>query len=379
MRYEFLANFHGYNSSKIDQFIHFDKCDLFWKFQSLNSSITDDAKKEYARGLYRELTHSKNIKNSEFELQIIKNNYSIMKQLGIINQNTGYLIENFPHFFVIQFKFILKKSFMSKDDQDFYIIDNPIRKEKIFKIPEIAASSWKGNLRKSIINRLLEEIYFKVSDSVELSTNRIESIINSSTKKRSQQVVIFGTETEQIKKYLVKEFSKIFKISEEQMNIKFENILLSLNRQNESGPTGQGRLTFFPSFLDKMDLEVINPHDRNRKVGTLPIYFECAPVGSKGTFSLLYFPFDRIGREDAGNGFELSLEEEMTQDLRTICRGIRDMFTKYGFGAKTSSGFGNADILEESIDIKMKGIDNEIELLDDSVDILLGRKEVEDA
>ena len=55
-----------------------------------------------------------------------------------------------PYSFLLQFKFALYKPYISRDEQDFYIIDNPIRKDKVFGLPYIAPSSWKGSLRAAI-------------------------------------------------------------------------------------------------------------------------------------------------------------------------------------------------------------------------------------
>lgn len=63
------------------------------------------------------------------------------------NINLSVLPENS---FVIQFKVILKKPYISIDEQDFYIIDNPIRKDKVFSLPYVAPSSWKGSLRSAL-------------------------------------------------------------------------------------------------------------------------------------------------------------------------------------------------------------------------------------
>ena len=57
----------------------------------------------------------------------------------------------FPAFsFVIQFTFTLAQSYISRDEQNFYIIDNPVRKDKIFGLPYVAPSSWKGSLRAAL-------------------------------------------------------------------------------------------------------------------------------------------------------------------------------------------------------------------------------------
>lgn len=47
--------------------------------------------------------------------------------------------------FFIQFTFTLAQPYISRDEQDFYIIDNPVRKDKIFGLPYVASTSWKGS------------------------------------------------------------------------------------------------------------------------------------------------------------------------------------------------------------------------------------------
>ena len=52
--------------------------------------------------------------------------------------------------FVLQFTFTLAQPYISRDEQDFYIIDNPIRKEKVSGLPYMAPTSWKGSLRAAL-------------------------------------------------------------------------------------------------------------------------------------------------------------------------------------------------------------------------------------
>ena len=104
------------------------------------------------------------------------------------------------------------------------------------------------------------------------------------------------------------------------------------NVKGEEDTFAAGRLHFFPTFFDRLGLEVINPHDRVKGVGERgPILFECAPAGAQGTFTLLYVPLG--AQVDA---------VEIAGDLRVVADGIRRMLIDEGFGAKTSSGFGTA-------------------------------------
>jgi len=180
--------------------------------------------------------------------------------------------------FFLRFSFILAKPYISRDDEEFYIIDNPVRKDKVFKIPMVASSSWKGNLRF------------------------VMRTIIGGNDNDSRIVRLFGNE----------------KGTEEHENLRM------------------GRLNFYPTFFDSIDLEVINPHDRKTRAGTLPIYIESVPIGAKGIFTLLYVPFDLIRDEE-------KLKIELTEDLEILNQGIKEMMLTYGFSAKKSSGFGTAD------------------------------------
>ena len=180
-----------------------------------------------------------------------------------------------PYSFIIEFAFTLGKPYISKDDENFTIIENSIKREKILGCPYIPGSTWKGCLRSALWHEGMKE------DDEQITR-------------------IFGNE-----------------------------------RQNNES-FRQGRLHFFPSFFDKVDYEIINPHDRKTRTGTVPILIESIPSGSNSKFSLLYVPFDLIGKEK-----EESVKQ-MLEDLKVIAKGIVAMFTVYGFGAKTSSGYGIA-------------------------------------
>jgi len=179
--------------------------------------------------------------------------------------------------FAIQLTFRLAQPYISRDEQSFYIIDNPVRKDKLFGLPYVASTSWKGSLRSALWHS--------------------EHKDNDEAIRR-----LFGNE---------------------------KNV-------EEDAKFHAGRLQFFPTFFTMKSLEVINPQDREHRAGTDPIAFESVPEGSEGTFTLLYVPFDRVGAD------EKETRKQVGQDLGLVAQGIQAMFTIYGFGAKTSSGFGLA-------------------------------------
>lgn len=179
-----------------------------------------------------------------------------------------------PLSFILCLLFKLQKPYISKDERDFYLIDNPIRKEKIFQAPMVAASSWKGALRAALWG-----LNYKEHDDIAIR-------------------------------------------------------LLGSPRGSEEHQAG--RLYFFPTFFSKIGLEVINPHSRATGVGERgPILMECVPEGV-GKLLLLYVPFGHIGQG------EDKRRDEVAQDLEVLAEGVRAMLTTYGFGAKTSSGYGTA-------------------------------------
>lgn len=179
--------------------------------------------------------------------------------------------------FVFQFKFTLSQPYISKDEQDFYIIDNPVRKDKVFGFPYVASTSWKGSLRAALWKLEAKENHPHI-------------------------IHLFGAR----------------KKPEDQQDLQ------------------AGCLYFFPTFFDKMGLEVINPQNRTTRAGENPIPIETVPPSAIGTFTLLYVPFDLVGKDDK------TICKQVAEELQLLARGLEAMFRLYGFGAKTSSGFGLA-------------------------------------
>lgn len=185
---------------------------------------------------------------------------------------------------LIKIEFKLKKPFISSDDEQFWPNpENPLCKDKVLRIPYIRPSSWKGSLRSVMRDRL------KKPEAI------IERLLGSEKAKEELR---------------------------------------------------RGRLAFYPTFLNNIDLDVIAPHDRitkSGKRGISPIFLEVAPENAKGTFSLLYFPFDLIESLYSKDEKERAIEE-MKEDWQILIEAIQAMLTKYGFGAKTTAGYGIANI-----------------------------------
>lgn len=132
-----------------------------------------------------------------------------------------------PGWLAIRLAFELKTPWYSKDDRPLHVLDNPVRKDRIFGVPFMSASSWKGLLRWScrMEHGLLEHLAKhdgKVDDWPE----------------PSWVVHLFG------------------------------------NAKSEDEHFSRGALQAYPTWFDKVGFEVINLHDRSRRAGTQPIYYE---------------------------------------------------------------------------------------------------------
>jgi CRISPR/Cas system CMR subunit Cmr6 (Cas7 group RAMP superfamily) len=188
-----------------------------------------------------------------------------------------------PYSWGLCFQFTLAKPYLSKDEAPFYVIDNPVRKDKVFKLPMVAATTWKGNLRAVL--------------------RQEKGIVREAAEREHGTLTrLFG-------------------------NVKGEEAQEAFRA---------GRLRFFPTFFTQIGLEVINPHSRESGAGEQPIYLECVPRGASGTFVLLYVPFDLLGKS------QQKARAEAASDLNTALGSVRAMMRRYGFGAKTASGFGVA-------------------------------------
>ncbi|HZU00560.1 MAG TPA: RAMP superfamily CRISPR-associated protein [Ktedonobacteraceae bacterium] len=183
-----------------------------------------------------------------------------------------------PYSLFIQFTFTLSQPYISHDEQDFYIIDNPVRKDKIFGLPYIASTSWKGSLRAA-----LWQLKYKEKDP---SIRRL-----------------FGNDKDAIKEFQA------------------------------------GRLYFYPTFFTSKSLEIINRQDRKLRSGKDPIPFESVPAGTNGVFTLLSIPFDIVSQDTQETRTQIGIDLEIVAKglqamFRTHGFGAK---TNSGFGLARES------------------------------------------
>jgi CRISPR-associated protein Cmr2 len=281
------------------------------------------ARGDRGRGGYKSLVHASNAHNTPYAGEI-----------SLIMQDYPWLTPSPPPLdklpfgsFFLQYTFTLAKPWMSKDDDPFYVAEsiNPVRKDKVFKVPCMAASSWKGLLRWTMMHILLARKKDALTDK-EFAQERLRQSLLFGDEKGEEpgQVKDFAAYLDSLKPTARQEYVRLLRT---RYNLKDDDPL----------PHHAGRLMFYPTFFDLIDVEVINPHKRETKAGTYPIYLECVPAGAKGTFSLFYVPFDLIGRP------EEEVKNQAAEDLQRIAEAVSAMMLTYGFSAKRTSGYGTAE------------------------------------
>lgn len=307
--------------------------------------------KETGRAHYRAL-----IEEKAYEQTQIANGLRWLERLGLERP----LFDGFaalPRYsFALELQFVLARPYLSQDDDAFYIIDNPVRKDKVFKVPFVAPTSWKGSLRSVATQGLLAAFARLLPADPPTDGTEQERALKDLWAERARRVVLFGNEKENEADFLnnwlaprlfpprpgesEKERRQRLEEQAKQLGKAFEKHLKDNGYRTEKIEGRQGRLFCFPTFLNRIGLEMINPHDRARRVGKNPILFESVPAGATGAFRLLYVPYDFPSEVTPD---ETELRRQVQAELPLVAEAVRDLLTVYGFGAKTSSGFGAAE------------------------------------
>jgi CRISPR-associated protein Cmr2 len=175
----------------------------------------------------------------------------------------------------------------SKDDRPFHVLDNPLRKDRIFGVPFMSAAGWKGLLRWA----------FDMTTGLLGPSPRPHD--PAVAKAQTMALHLFGS-----KKGVERGFHR-------------------------------GALAFYPTWFSRIDFEVINPHDRRERAGTQPILYEVVPPGTRGTLRLLYAP---VRGAAAGDGVS------KVETLKLLLDATEQLLTVYGFSAKRTAGWGVAKV-----------------------------------
>jgi CRISPR-associated protein Cmr2 len=241
----------------------------------------DDQRIESRNRYIEEVTSKKEVTSKAFSLPSA---LSVLESPDFDSAHTGWPAS----WLGIKVGFELLTPWYSKDDRVFHVMDNPVRKDRVFGVPYMAASSWKGLLRWACRMQAGLQKHLRENDGKIEGWRDPDWILH-----------LFG------------------------------------NEKGEEEDFHRGALVFYPTWFDKIGFEVINPHSRERRAGTQPIYYEVVPIGTNGTLSLLYAPWPGM-KPEAKPG----------EIMPKLLEAIEALLTTYGISAKRTVGWGTAKITE---------------------------------
>lgn len=235
---------------------------------------------------------------------------------------------NLPYWsFTFERDFKLNSPYYSNDDEDFYPIDNPVRKEKVLKVPYIGWSQWKWYMlsaAKKMLQELFENENYKEWFDMLFQVWRI-----------------FGTGNEEflnisdfIGKELPEKKLKDYLMFEMWVMLDYKSLSCDeLQKKEWFLWVRRWRLICLPSFFDAISLEILNPHEKKTRSGTIPIYFEVIAKGQSSNLKFNYVPFDLVGKKNE------DIQKEVKQDLVFIWK-ILERLEKDWIWSKTKYGWG---------------------------------------
>lgn len=236
---------------------------------------------------------------------------------NLLKVDTKELIKtSIPNSFALQTTFTLQAPYYSSDDDEFYIINNPCLKEKVFKVPMMRGSSLKGALLNSARDIIQEQ--------KEKQIENLESYFR-----------IFGVGDESFREIVDKVDDNSFKFffMLGGLTIDVNDDVKKIFEKYKKSKAQKGRAIFYPTYFDKLSLELINPHNRKTKEGKHPIHYEVIPKGSNAQLQIVYIPFDAVLETNK------IIEKEAKTDLEFLKNCINKALNN-GIGGKTKLGWG---------------------------------------
>ena len=292
------------------------------------STLLDYARgAETARAKHQRLVHDRSGQApTSYESFVIAPGLEYAAQLGFDRIDFTAFREAFQDLpaAALEFQFTLEKAWLSRDDESFYPTDNPLRKDWVFHIPIVPGSSWKGALRAAAV----ENLVFRKLPTEQAGQERLQLFHVFGTEKGEDDER--ETESQNLNKFLDA------KVGPQPYDAKRKEWFKRAGLGPEEEGNRRGRLQALPSYLDRMDMDVLNPRNPRTRVGTFPIKMEHAPPTSKAWFSLIYLAFDLIGEPLEG------IQRAARNDWNIIGQAIVRMLRLSGFGAKKSAGCGRA-------------------------------------
>ncbi|MDD3050296.1 MAG: RAMP superfamily CRISPR-associated protein [Candidatus Cloacimonetes bacterium] len=284
----------------------------------------------------------KKCKNPKFETAEVASLSGLFSEVKRIED---YLKTLISFSFAVHTKFNLASPYYSADDDKYSIFDNPLLKEKVFKVPMMRGSSWKGVIASAA--RMALEQDFSLENI--LSFGRLFGSGSEEFREIEELAIKQDYDQKSKNKVLYYALMKFGKISMQAINKEQQKEELWKKIKAKELQTQRGRLVFYPSYFNQIGLEMINPHKRRTKAGTQPIYYEVVPAGAEAIFQLLYIPADNITKSDKVRKAECENDKKLlTAALQLIFQDEdNDKKPQIKIGAKTKLGWGRIEPLSE--------------------------------
>lgn len=202
-----------------------------------------------------------------------------------------------PHSAVLSLRFRLLAPLLTRDDDPFYLFDNPVRKDHIYGVPFLAAASVKGLAADAFQRGFPAELAWK-----SLGRNDQE---RKTAYRRASAVArrLFGVASDE-----------------------------------QESASEAGRLHFSPVWFSHVQYLVMNPTRTDGSgIGTQPIQFEAvSPVDDKGKPThgeVSFFYFNPAGAKQSD-------EVTARTDLACFIGALAAWWPALGLGAKRLVGYG---------------------------------------
>ena len=295
-------------------------------------------------------------------------NINVKEISGIIKdkKNLKELISELPPYsFILQANIKLVAPYFSKDDDEFYLIQNPCLKEKVFKVPMVRGSGWKGALAsafKDLINREIDKMdiiqsYLRIfgtgSDDFRKLSDMLNDYLKNGKELSFESIVSFVLFELGLK--LTGDDIKKLKSEEDLEKWLKEKIWKELKKEsNKNLPTflktHRGRAVFYPTYFDRLSLEIINPHSRKTRAGINPVHYEVVPKGAEGILQVIYIPFDTVLHSNE------EIKQEVNNDIKYLCWVLENL-QNIGIGAKGKLGWGRFKLKDKKVFCNVSNIE----------------------
>ena len=250
-----------------------DGCTMwFTKGEMDPNSRAGNQKKNEARGCYK-----KRVAGATFQLP------------SDLNLDRGFGEPLLTDWLSIEIRFKLLSPWYSKDDRPFHVLDNSVRKDRVFGVPYMSAASWKGLLRWAC------RMQVGLQEHLQRHGGKLDDWSDP-----DWIIHLFGNEKGKKEDFL------------------------------------RGALAFYPTWFSQVGFEVINPHSRKTRAGTQPILYEVVPADTEGILRLLYAPLPGAAERDG---------VRPTEAIPNLLDAAKQLLTIYGVSAKRTAGWGIAELL----------------------------------